>query len=106
MRRYTANDLRHRVTVQTATSTKTGGAWSGTTTRAALIEALNSYQQAMGHARGARGQYRAILRESPALEVGQSLVLDSVRYEIESKIVHPAPAGRGFQELTCFVVEP
>lgn len=79
-----SGELRHRVTIQSKTSSKTGDVWTDLRSQWAKIEPLGAQKILYLSAQGAKVTHRVLFREAPAVSVGQRFTYDGRTYNIVS----------------------
>lgn len=79
-----AGELRHRITIQSKTSTDTGDTWTDLRTQWAKIEPLSSSKIVFLSAQGSKVSHLVKFRKKPAVNVGARFLYDGRTYYIIS----------------------
>lgn len=79
-----AGELRHRVTIQTKSSSETGDTWTDLRTQWAKIEPLSSSKIVFLSAQGSKVSHLVKFRKKPAVNVGERFTYESRTYYIVS----------------------
>lgn len=79
-----AGRLRHRVTIQSRTSTKAGDTWANVREQWAEITPIGASKLTFLAAQGSKVSHLITFRELPAVSVGQRIVFESANYHIVS----------------------